>query len=41
MKKEEKREIWVGLGKFGQVGTSLGKFGQGNKLNNGEKRQKV
>ena len=30
--KGEKRDIWAGLGRFGQDWTSLDKFGQGNKL---------
>ena len=38
--KRGKREIWANLGRFGQVGTSLGKFGQGNKLKKWEKGRK-
>ena len=41
MGKEGKREIWTCLGKFGQFRASLGKLGQGNKLEKWGKRQKV
>ena len=40
MEKERKREIWTILGKFGQVRASLGKLGQGNKLEKWKKENK-
>ena len=40
MEKEGKREIWTILDKFGQFWASLGKLGQGNKLEKWGERQK-
>ena len=39
-KKRGNREIWASWDKLGQVGTSLDKFGQGNKKEKLDKRQK-